>query len=374
MAKLILILLIFYLPLIVVPQLRLAFEFPKVVLAEVCIETLLILKILEENKSFLDQFRKKQLILAGSLILLSLIHLISNFNTENFFGNIFRLQGVVLLWHLILLSLLTSTYKSLKIQLWILFIPLIFLVSSIFVLGQNSAHRYYGTLGEPNSFAATALVFFPFIFLSNRKIFKASILGLTLIILVFAKSYSGYIAFLSQILFLILSQKTKLSFSKSFAICLILVVLTCVLPFTGFRRDLGAESSGSVEYENRSEIWQTAFQAGLQKPLLGWGFGNVETALKKTAWDLQNSIRFQTVDSSHNFLLDYWIEGGIAGLLIIFSLLYHSIKNLVRAKKTLELTVLLAILTAMLFNPVSIGILIVFWWIIGRSFATFSSE
>ncbi len=357
-------------PLVVVPQLKLAFEFPKVLLAEAGIEILLILKILEINKSFLRQFNKKQLILSAGLIILTLFNLTFNFNAENFFGNIFRLQGVVLLWHLIIFSILISTYKSLRIPLWVLLVPLSFLASSVFIFGQNNAGRAYGTLGEPNSFASTALVFFPFIFFSSGKLFKIAAFILTLIILVYAKSYSGFIAFFIQLLFLTLSEKIKLSTGKSFIICLFLVVLTIFLPLAGFRRNLGDQSSGSLKYENRAEIWQTAFQAGLEKPVIGWGFGNIQTALNKTSWDLQNNIRFQVVDSSHNFILDYWIEGGIAGVVIIGSLLFFVVKNLIHSKKALELTILLGIITAMLFNPVSVGILIVFWWVIGRSFAT----
>lgn len=61
----------------------------------------------------------------------------------------------------------------------------------------------------------------------------------------------------------------------------------------------------------------------------------------------------------------------MAGLGLLLGLLFIAIRNFLRQKRTLELTAMLGLLTVLSFNPVSIAVLVVFWWMIGLGvFAT----
>lgn len=143
--------------------------------------------------------------------------------------------------------------------------------------------------------------------------------------------------------------------------CLGLVGLSLLLPF--FENNDGL-------YQNRLAVWQTAFYAGLQSPIVGWGFGNIESAIHNAALMLNNPVRVEFVNSSHNFMLDFFVQGGVVGLLILCTILFLSTKNLILRSKKMELAILLGLITAMSFNPASVVILLGFWWVVGQGFST----
>jgi O-antigen ligase len=122
------------------------------------------------------------------------------------------------------------------------------------------------------------------------------------------------------------------------------------------------------QMENRSLIWQTALTAGLNSPILGHGFGNIQSPLYQTAKKLNNPTQYLVVDSSHNFILDFWVQGGIVAVITLATLILLSFQGLIKHRRHLEITALLGILAALLFNPLSVVNLLAFWWLIGQGF------
>ncbi|MDO8583319.1 MAG: O-antigen ligase family protein [bacterium] len=350
--------LLFALPFVVIFAGISPFETYKVIAAEVLIEILLFFKLIYPKKFQFNKFNKQQIVLISLLIGLIIIDFIFLPNSNNFFGNPFRLQGILLLLHLLIFSLLSSLVE-IKIPKFIPIIALSLLFATTLFLGQNSNSRFYGVLGEPNALAATAVFLLPFILFRQKLVFKLVGLLITLIIIYLSGSRSGLIALIIQMSFILISFKSKISLSKSFFVCLILLGLSFFLPF--FEKHTGL-------YENRSLVWQTAFSAGLKSPLIGWGFGNIESGIRKTALELNNAVRVEYVDSSHNFILDYFVQGGTIGLGILGTILFLSTKGLIRNSKKMELVILLGLITAMSFNPASVVILIGFWWVLGQGF------
>lgn len=106
----ILIFLLFFLPLIVFPFGLSPFETPKVILGFLGMELFIILALFNQNFSF-KSFPKSSLVLYLGLFILSLGQLIIYPNSNLFLGSAFRLQGIFLLWHLLLFSLLSSLIK-----------------------------------------------------------------------------------------------------------------------------------------------------------------------------------------------------------------------------------------------------------------------
>lgn len=351
--------LLFALPFVVIPFGISPFETYKVIIAEILIEILLFVKLVHPKSFTPNNFNKQQLFLIVSLIILSIIDFIFFQKSNNFFGNPFRLQGILLFFHLLIFSLLSSQIH-LKIPNFVYLSSLLLLFITTIFLGQNSNARFFGVLGEPNALAATAIFIFPFIYFYQKLPFKIMGFLLTIFIIFLAGSRSGTIALFIQISFLFLSQKLKISLGKTFIICLALLGLSLMLPFFEYHTGI---------YEDRSMVWQTAFLSGLSSPIIGWGFGNIESAIHATAVELHNAIRVQVVDSSHNFILDFFVQGGIVGLLILGRMLFVSTKNLISRSKQMELTILLGLITAMSFNPASVVTLIGFWWLVGQGFS-----
>lgn len=360
MSELLVVFLLFFLHLVVIPFGISPFEAPKVIIAEAIIDILLLFKIIRFNKEYYKTLISPQAIFIGILLILSLDQRFLFNSQGSFFGNPYRLQGIFLLWHLLIFSVLS---KDLNLEKLIkIFAPfsLIFLFMGTIILGVNQNNRSFGTLGEPNALATTAVFIFPFICLTNRLPLKIGSILVTIIIVLFSGSRAGLIALFIQILFMLIHIKFKISIQKTVIISLILIVTSLTLPFT----------QNLNWFENRIQVWQSAFEAGLKAPILGHGFGNIQNPIHQASLKLNNPIQYQVVDSSHNFLLDFFLQGGLVGLLCILILIGLTIQNLIKYKKLMELMAFLGLITAMLFNPVSVVNLIAFWWLIGQGFSS----
>lgn len=349
--------LLFFLPLVVLPIGISPFETPKVILAEMVIELLLFLFFFGKYGAGAKELNPMLIRTLGVIFLLSLIYFPFQISQNIFFGNIFRLQGVFLLWHLVLFAALSSAVNLSRTSHLYIF-SLVGLLFGALIFGTDLNDRYFGTLGEPNALAAAAIFLFPFSYFAYKLPLKAVAFVVTLLVLFLSGSRSAFLALSLQLLLLFFVQKLKLSTAKSLSICLLLFIFGLSLPFL----------EGGGWFENRSEIWQTAFYAGLQSPLIGQGFGNVADALHRTAQLLNNNVQFQFVDSSHNLVLDWWVQGGLIGTVLLVFVIFYSFYQFIKKRQLLELVIFLGILTTMSFNPVSVVTLIAFWWVIGQGF------
>ena len=352
--------LLFLLPLVIFPYGSSYFEVPKVLLGQILIEAAFLYLFFRSGYK-LKNIDKRFLFLVGIIAFISLTHLFVTPTATVFWGNQFRLQGTFLLWHLIIFSLLCSVSSSDKFSKWVPILAFLGLFLSIFLLGLDPNGRAVGTLGEPNSLAAAALFIWPFIYFSLKGdriklLYKAILLTAALIIIIFSGSRSALLGFVLQLLFLILVSRLSVKISVVGVIVLLLASLT--LPFL--------EDTGL--FENRSDVWRISALTAIKNPALGFGFGNAEHYIRATAQEVNSNIQYQYVDSAHNVLLDYLIQGGVPGLLALVVLIFLSVRNFVAQRRILEVTLLLGVFTVMLFNPVSVVILLYFWWIIAQGF------
>lgn len=356
--------LLFFLPFVIFPLRLSPYEKPKVVVFELAIQLLIVILLITKKVIF-RKISISFLLTLTFISLISIYHLLFLPNTLSLFGNPIRLQGTFLLWHLLVFSLISSLVLIRKIQVLIPILAALLLLAGALFLNTNINGRTVGTLGEPNALAAAAIFIWPFIFfaeklkkqLSNLTKLAAVVFALEIIYL--SQSKSALVALLIQVVFLVLIKLFKLPTARAVVIAVILMLLSYVLPFFDKSKIL----------ENRQEVWQVSLKTALQKPLLGWGFGNVEVALDTTAKSYNyNLIRYQYVDSAHNLWLDWSIQAGVIGLAAIIFLVIKSSFNLAKKNKQKELMAFLGILTAMSFNPASVVTLAVFWWLIGRGF------
>lgn len=351
--------LLFFLQFIYFPIGESFFETPKVYLAQIGIFLLLLLTILRSNTPILKHLPKEYLFAFGGIVLLSVLHLIITPTQLAFYGNEFRMQGILLLWMLIVWAILTA-----KISLEKLLHPYLLVgclvgqfIFALFISGDGVS-RAIGTIGEPNALAAVVLFVWPFLYFTNRSVpqwVKLGSLVVVFLLIYITGSRSGMIAFILQLIFVLLSR-TQLSLAKSVFISFLILVLTYALPFL---------PQGSI-YEQRSEIWNAAALAGAEKTILGHGFGNTQVALEGTINRMNNNLRGSYVDSSHNIFLDWWVQGGLVGFGLFVFLLYCTFKMFIIKKKVMELTLLLGLLAALSFNPASIVSLLALWWLIGQ--------
>lgn len=363
-------LILFLVPLIVIPGISLRFEPPKVLLAEFLIEVLVVY-VITTGKFSLKKASKVLVGIVGGLFLLSLFHLIISPTQQNLFGNIFRLQGTILFWHFLALVLVTqNTYFKLK-ERYIYLSAFIAVCLGSLVFGVNRAGRLIGSLGEPNALGAVIILIFPFVFLSFKNIWvRLSVLISAIGVINYSESKSALVALVLELLFLGIIKIFKGKYLVATISCLIILGFSLTLPI--LERDYFLKNNTDpfdFRLEDRAEIWQIALNAGLHSPIFGSGIDSIQSQIHETAQDLNLNSQYSIIDSSHNLLLDYWIWGGFIGLFSISSLIVLTLKNLIKQKALFETTIFIGLLSVLLFNPTTVTILIAFWWIIGRSFA-----
>jgi hypothetical protein len=361
--------LLFFLQFVVFPVGTSFFESPKVLLSEILILVLILYAFVISSKKI--HVHKTQLILFGILGILSLWHLLFQQTDTTFFGNQFRMQGVLLLWLLMGFSLITSHMSLPRIPLWgIGGILVLQLILSIIIDSGNG--RAVGTLGEPNALSASVLFVWPFLLFptSQNVIRKKKVAGrgrsrlihqavgivVSILIILLSGSRSGLVAFVIQVLFLSLLF-FKINFKTAAIVVILVTSCSSILP-----------ALENNPYENRIEIWKTALIGGYENWVFGFGFGNTEKILEMYGDKLYTGSHGYYVDSSHNFLLDFWVQGGFMGLSVIVLLLYLSLKSYIVRREKLLFTLCIGVVTVMLFNPVSVVTLLQFWWLIGQSF------
>jgi len=350
--------LIFLLPFVIAPFGSSFFEIPKVIGAEILIIFLFLINSF--RRTLFVQGKKTQIVLFGIVFLLTCIDLLFLRTSISFFGNAFRLQGIFLLLLLMGFSYLSATVQLKKVPWFYFFILIILQTIATLALPVNESNRSVGLLGEPNASAAVMLFLWPFLWFSLPKAKTRGLLILGISVLCIAlvfyltQSRSAMIGCALQ-LFLLLLVRIKFQLKAAVILCVCLLFATFSLPF--FEKN--------VPYENRGEVWIAALYAGAMHPIVGGGFGNTEFLLHKEAQDHTLRIRKYYVDSAHNIFLDWWVQGGLLGLLVFCLLLFTSFHAFVRKNEIRNSILLLGLLAALSFNPASVVGLVQLWWILG---------
>lgn len=315
-------------------------------------------------------------IIIGSLFLLSLFHLIIDPSRGNLFGNVFRLQGTILFWFLLVLTLIVqNTYFRLN-QRYIYMSGFLAIAISGFVFGDNSAGRWIGSLGEPNALAAVTVMIFPFVFLTFKNIWiKALTIILSLMVINFSESRSGLIGFGLELLFLSIVRIFKGKYKFAVIVCGSLIILSLILPIVERQYFLKTNTDPYIlRFEDRAEIWGAAVNAGLTSPIYGSGLESIQEQIRMASRTMNANSQHQIIDSSHNFILDFWIWGGAIGVLLMVCLIILTLKNLIKKKLVVETTMFIGLLSVLSFNPTTVVVLVGFWWVIGRSFSQDSEK
>ncbi|MDQ3099527.1 MAG: O-antigen ligase family protein [bacterium] len=340
------------------------YETPKLVAAQLMFLGLFILAAIYIFKYRPTFPGRMYFIFTGILIFLLCLHLLLFNSPAILWGNIFRFQGTFLLILLLCFSFIASFFKPTRVYYFAGLATLVATTVLTLLLDANISGRAIALLGEPNMLAEAIIFIWPWAFLipishPYRKVaLRVGVVIMALLLLWLSGSRSGMLGFGVQSILLFayfcVPKKFALSVPAVFGI-----ILACsVVPL--LERDR--------TWENRGEIWLTAAVAGSASPIIGNGFGSVETSLYRAAVKVENTLRYEYVDSSHNILLDWWVQGGLIGLGVFLVLICYSFYRFIQVKDVLMVVLLAGVLCTLFFNPASIVALVHLWWLIGRGF------
>lgn len=135
---------------------------------------------------------------------------------------------------------------------------------------------------------------------------------------------------------------------------------------------MALQQQGRIVAEGRERIFMKLSLSFLKRPLLGWGWANVDRAFKASDWP----IKFESdiyLDKAHSHLLEVLVTAGIFGFISYLSILYFAGKRLIETMrkktntiwfKTLLVSFLLYIIHTQT-NVVSVAEDALFWIVVG---------
>lgn len=260
-------------------------------------------------------------------------------------------------------------------------------------LVSTYAGRVVATFGQPNFYAGFLLLTLPFsYFLLNyhRNNFRwlGFVGGLTSMIAILM-SYSRLAIILALLLFvlgLIKQFKIKLVFFiitiLSITLMLVIVILLSLkyqsgLMYTEIVQPIQVKNPDLTRksVESRVYIWPQAVKVAIQKPVIGYGLENINTAFSNyfiqykhqifeenlNIYPVLISLKDLNIDRTHNYLIDLLLFSGILGVVGWLSL----VVLLLRKGKGVVLVSLITYLVWVQFHNQSIVQLIFFWLLVG---------
>jgi len=172
------------------------------------------------------------------------------------------------------------------------------------------------------------------------KALSCFLLGLNLAGIFLSYSRATYLAILFSFLLWLLIGST--TFKKMTIFFLVILIVTGAFFFTESSPQLQSFLQISKGLSGREILWPAAFEAILEKPILGWGIGNVSNVTQS-----QELPHLWT--SSHNSFLDFAIMAGIPATILYLWVIIVSIKRLYFSqKRNLERKILLSSILGML--------------------------
>jgi len=284
------------LPLIHFPVARDSFEFPKALIFVSVIGIYFGVHLLfGDGNNFKAGLIGKILV---AYILWNLVTSITGARPEaSLTGLYYRYQGWISLLVLVEIALLAGNLFKTKINFsfWVTAGALVNAILVIYQFAANWGSRPAGWMGNPNFVGGWLALNLPFVAgwwkipvavaiimtQSRSAIVGAGVaLGISLWLKT-KKKWVGYAMIATTGLFLVFSY--------------------------GWRQS---------HFDNRLVYWQKAIEAGIQRPILGWGRENFELALQSRLGPNDFDLKSIRVDRAHNEWLEVGVGSGIVGLVL----------------------------------------------------------
>lgn len=350
-----------------------AFEYPKVILFVVIINTTLAIMFWQlirdfKKHSHLNRIDKFLLLMFATLLL---SWGINRFPGVSFWGQYYRYEGLITIGaYLIFYYLMSRLAKMEIIHLFVVsggvFYSFYVLISGIlFNVFHQPVYtfngRAAGTFGNPNFAAGFLALSFSYLIYHPKvkPIFKIIMTPIFLAALLFTQSRSGLLAFLTVLLLLLIKK-----YKYGLALTIPIIILSLILIFKIIPR--------FSPFNNQLVIWQKSLMAISKKPWFGWGVERFDVAFYNSLipnkdFDLYH-IR---VDKAHNEILEYAVTGGITTMIVYLLLVVTCIKNLLKERQTLwywtNLSALAAYLVLSQLNVLNITEYLFFYLILAAA-------
>jgi O-antigen ligase len=357
---------------------RIGYEVGKVVWLQWWVRALALclwgLVLVQPQKTQFKFFSRKNSLYLGLLILVVLLAAARGVNwQQSLWGNYYRGDGLLTWLHLIVVSFLASWLLTKKeaqelVPASLGVAGLLLVVSSLFP--QLGSWLRVG-FGNPNIAAGFLVVIAPLVMFGARKfngIARLVILSLLFIATIYLQAWGSVISLgLGLVMYRWLSRSPL----NEWVVVAPIVIL--VIGVIGLMR---WQPVGNSQFtESRVRIFHKLGRAVVQRPVLGWGWANVDVAFESVDWPVAVESEAY-VDKAHSELLELAVTSGFLGLGLYLLFLSGVYKEVVSSLKTNDEWGRTLLLTCLLYffhsqtNVISVAESVVFWISLGLLLST----
>ena len=268
----------------------------------------------------------------GSVILLALFFCVALFSSyigadysRSFWGNSFRGDGLLTLFHGVLLFVFVQlSFRELWKKYLIYTLIASSLVVSLYALGHG---KDYGTLGHTAFLGGFLLLTLPFFFTLKNKLWLLVIP--TVLAIIFTKSSFAILGMVFLPIAWLISRCVKLvhigcgirsHIGNSLFVCYLLfsVFYFGYYFYRASTVTLDYTVGNTIVYEDRLRIYTKGFLGFVDRPLLGYGYANFDKAFESIDWpaEVPNDVY---VDRAHSSWLEVLITTGVVGFIFYIS-------------------------------------------------------
>lgn len=277
------------------------------------------------------------------LLIYSLAAISSIDFANSFFGNEYRMFGLIFITHAILFFFLIKprltdercmrifkilSFASIPICIYAIlqYFQIDFsnyLTSFVVIDNGTLIRRSFSTLGHPNYLATYLAMILPFafyLFFINKKLasrlFYSGIIIVQLLSLIFTMTRSAWFAIVVSLAFFFFAIFKLTKSRKILFFSIIMLIIFCaVAGAIGFKRLSQPLKDSTLEM--RLNEWRYASEQILKRPLFGYGPDNYQLlSVQRPLTPLELKIDTGVADRAHNIILDTAINVGLIGLIV----------------------------------------------------------
>lgn len=350
---------IFISPFVFWPWAKVAYEIPRVWFVNRWVEFLGLAAVIEllgkKSTAINSKIDGKLLGLAVGFFLWTIAASILGVDfLKSIWGNYYRDDGLFTLTHLVGLFLFTTIFwqPSWQKPAFVGIAAGSLGVSGLAIIGRTA-------FGQPNFLAGYLAVTLPFVWevLRNKwskiaVIFPIAAIGLT-------RSWGGLIG---AIIFFTYLIAKKLSRPIQLAVAFMAGIIM-IFAAVYFWQTVWSQPYWSRRFvpESRERIIRSVLNGVRRRPLIGWGWANVDYAFESNPWPMKFE-RDIYLDKAHSAILEIFAATGIIGLTIY---LFLAGRGLWLARRTAVFPALILYLFYSQTNIISIATEVIFWLTLG---------
>ena len=287
---------------------------------------------------------------------------------QSLWGNYFRGDGLVTWWHLIVLGLLTrwlmkeeEVKKAMSfggVVSWILII-----MSSWWPLLANWSQIGFGNSNITGGFIVITT---PLVVSAMKKLHWRS--GLVAFVIsmmttIYIEAWGAVVSLVIGIVMWWVIRNEKL---RKWVI--LIPALSLALGVVGL---MWWQPAGNSKFtESRVRVFHKLGRAVVERPFLGWGWANVDSAFNSVDWPVPTSDDVY-VDKAHSQLLETAVTSGLLGLAVYLIFIGHVYYQVVRSSKLNKNWIQVLFITFLLYffhsqtNVTSVAEEAMFWIVTG---------